>query len=149
MKLHRYEHIDNKKFYDEIMNRVDSSVVTEYMGECFINIGVGLSHRKNFQRYTYRDEMILDGIEDCVRYVHRFDTSKTNPHAYFSKVFERAFLRRIEKEKKQDYIKRKLKMAYLEFHHPDVEWVVEYEEKDQAKRNLNESKSKKNLLRFM
>ena len=73
MKLHRYEHIDNKKFYDEILNRVDSSIVTEYMGECFINIGVGLSHRKNFQQYTYRDEMILDGIVDCVHYVYNFD----------------------------------------------------------------------------
>jgi hypothetical protein len=144
MKLHRYAHIDNKKFHNELSNRVDSSAVTEYMGECFINIGVGLSHRKNFQRYTYRDEMILDGIEDCVRYVHRFDTSKTNPHAYFSKVFERAFLRRIAKEKKQDYIRNKIKMEYLNL--PDLDWVVEYERKNEVR--LSRLRDKKTLLRF-
>ena len=145
MKLHRYEHIDNKKFYDEILNRVDSSIVTEYMGLCFINIGVGLSHRKNFQQYTYRDEMILDGIVDCVHYVYNFDITKTNPHAYFTKVFERAFLRRIAKEKKQDYIRNKLKMECLNL--PDLDWVVEYEKKDEER--LGRIRDRKTLLRFM
>ncbi len=63
--------------------------------------------------------------------MHRFDTSKTNPHAYFSKVFERAFLRRIAKEKKQDYIRNKIKMEYLNL--PDLDWVVEYERKNEVR----------------
>ena len=147
MKLHRYEPIDNKKFHEELASRLDSTTVTEYMGECFMNIGIGVSNRKNFQGYTFREEMILDGIVDCVHYVHRFDVTKTNPHAYFTKVFERAFLRRIAKEKKQYYIVSKLKMTYLNL--PDVEWVVEYEEKDQAKRNLTKIKSNGKFSRFM
>lgn len=143
MKLHRYEHIDNKKFYNEMLSRTDSSVVTKYMGECFINIGVGLSHRKNFQRYTYRDEMILDGIENCVRYVKNFDAKKyTNPHAYFTQIVWFAFLRRIAKEKKQDYIRNKIKM---DLNLPDLDWeevqdLVTSVVEDEKKRYFNENK---------
>ena len=106
MKLHRYENVDNKKMYQEISERKDSTQVTDYMAECFMNIGIGLSHKKNFQRYTYRDEMILDGIEDCVRYCHNFNPEKSkNPFSYFTQIIYHAFLRRIEKEKKQVYVK--------------------------------------------
>ena len=106
MKLHRYENVDNKKLYQEISERKDSTQVTDYMAECFMNIGIGLSHKKNFQRYTYRDEMILDGIEDCVRYCHNFNPEKSkNPFSYFTQIIYHAFLRRIEKEKKQVYVK--------------------------------------------
>jgi len=106
MKLHRYENVDNKKLYQEISERKDSTQVTDYMAECFMNIGIGLSHKKNFQRYTYRDEMILDGIENCVRYCHNFNPEKSkNPFSYFTQIIYHAFLRRIEKEKKQVYVK--------------------------------------------
>lgn len=82
--------------------------IPNYIGECFMKIAEGLSHKPNFINYTYRDEMISDGIENCLQYFNNFDPSKSkNPFAYFTQVIYFAFLRRISKEKKQLYVKYK------------------------------------------
>ena len=76
--------------------------VTNYIGECFLKIVNHLSYRPNFINYTYREEMISDGIENCLQYVHNFNPEKSdNPFAYFTQIIYYAFLRRIQKEKKQ------------------------------------------------
>jgi hypothetical protein len=36
--------------------------IPNYIGECFMKIAEGLSHKPNFINYTYRDEMMSDGI---------------------------------------------------------------------------------------
>ena len=83
--------------------------VTNYIGECFLKIANHLSYRPNFINYTYREEMISDGIENCLQYVHNFNPEKSdNPFAYFTQIIYYAFLRRIQKEKKQDYVKNKM-----------------------------------------
>ena len=83
--------------------------VTNYIGECFLKIANHLSYRPNFINYTYRDEMISDGIENCLQYVHNFNPDKSNnPFAYFTQIIYYAFLRRIQKEKKQTVIKQKM-----------------------------------------
>ena len=127
MKLHRYNKVDNVKFYNQFVEQPkDGFVVTDYMAECFINIGVGLSHSKNFQGYTYRDEMILDGIEQCIKYCRNFNPKKSkNPFSYFTQITKNSFLRRMEKEKKQQYIVAKLNS--IKYDTPDPEWVVEWE----------------------
>ena len=82
--------------------------IPNYIGECFMKIAEGLSHKHNFINYTYRDEMIGDGIENCLMYFENFDTSKSsNAFAYFTQIIYYAFLRRIQKEKKQLYVKYK------------------------------------------
>jgi hypothetical protein len=82
--------------------------IPNYIGECFIKIAEGLSHKYNFINYTYRDEMVADGIENCLMYFENFDVTKsTNPFAYFTQIIYYAFLRRIQKEKKQLYVKYK------------------------------------------
>ena len=82
--------------------------IPNYIGECFMKIAEGLSHKPNFINYTYRDEMISDGIENCLMYFENFDPAKSkNPFAYFTQVIWYAFLRRIQKEKKQTYVKYK------------------------------------------
>ena len=82
--------------------------IPNYIGECFMKISEGLSHKPNFINYTYRDEMISDGIENCLMYFNNFDPEKSkNPFAYFTQVIYFAFLRRIQKEKKQLYVKYK------------------------------------------
>lgn len=82
--------------------------VTDYIAECFLKIAEHLSHRPNFINYPYREDMIGDGVENCLLYAHNFDSSKsTNPFSYFTQIIYYAFLRRIEKEKKQSYIKYK------------------------------------------
>lgn len=82
--------------------------IPNYIGECFMKIAAGLSHKPNFINYTYRDEMISDGIENCLMYFNNFDPSKSkNPFAYFTQIIYYAFLRRIQKEKKQLYVKYK------------------------------------------
>jgi hypothetical protein len=82
--------------------------IPNYIGECWMKIAEGLSHKPNFISYTYRDEMISDGIENCLMYFDNFDPDKSNnPFAYFTQIIYYAFLRRIQKEKKQLYIKYK------------------------------------------
>jgi len=80
--------------------------VTEYIGKCFLDIATHLSYRPNFIGYSYREEMISDGIENCLMYCSNFDSAKSsNPFSYFTQIIYYAFLRRIQKEKKQQYIK--------------------------------------------
>ena len=89
-------------------NKTKEPAIPNYIGECFMKIAEGLSHKPNFINYTYRDEMISDGIENCLMYFENFDPSKSkNPFAYFTQVIYFAFLRRIQKEKKQLYVKYK------------------------------------------
>ena len=83
--------------------------ISNYIGECFLKIANHLSYRPNFINYTYREEMISDGIENCLQYVHNFNPEKSpNPYAYFTQIIYYAFLRRIQKEKKQSHVKNKL-----------------------------------------
>ena len=82
--------------------------IPNYIGECWMKIAEGLSHKPNFINYTYRDEMVSDGIENCLMYFENFDPTKSsNPFAYFTQIIYYAFLRRIQKEKKHLYIKYK------------------------------------------
>lgn len=88
---------------------LDRPRIPEYLGECILKIATKLSHKSNFINYSYRDDMILDGIENCMQCMHSFDPTKSsNPFAYFTQVIYFAFLRRIAKEKKQSYIKGRL-----------------------------------------
>jgi hypothetical protein len=82
--------------------------VPNYIGECIMKIAQHLSYKPNFINYTYKDEMISDGIENCLLYIDNFNSEKSsNPFAYFTQIIYYAFIRRIQKEKKQTYVKYK------------------------------------------
>lgn len=82
--------------------------VPNYIGSCIMLIATRLATKPNFSGYSYKEEMISDGIENCLQYIHNFDPEKSsNPFAYFTQIIWYAFLRRIQKEKKQTYIKFK------------------------------------------
>lgn len=84
-------------------------IVSNYIGECFLKIATHLSYRPNFINYMYKDDMICDGIENCIQYIDNFDPEKSsNPFAYFTQIVYYAFLRRIAKEKRQMEIKEKI-----------------------------------------
>lgn len=87
--------------------------ITEYIGICFIKIAENLARKPNFMNYQYKDEMQSDGVENCLLYAYNFDPTKSsNPFSYFTQIIYYAFLRRIQKEKKQAYIKyKKLEMS--------------------------------------
>ena len=113
-------YVDNKKFLQAMKDWKESCIeaeeageekppVTNYIGQCFLKIANGLSYRPNFINYTYRSEMVSDGIENCLQYIHNFDPDKSNnPFAYFTQIIYYAFLRRIQKEKKQQHIKNQM-----------------------------------------
>ena len=113
-------YVDNKKFHQAMIEWKEQCKdaeesgsepprISNYIGECFLKIANGLSYRPNFINYTYRQEMISDGIENCLQYIHNFDPDKSkNPFAYFTQIIYYAFLRRIQKEKKQTHIKNKI-----------------------------------------
>ena len=92
--------------------------VSNYIGECFLKIAYGLSHKPNFMNYTFKDDMVSDGIENCLQYIHNFNPEKSNnPFAYFTQIIYYAFIRRIQREKKQTHVKHKLieKVDYRAF----------------------------------
>ena len=83
--------------------------ITNYLGECFLKIATHLSYKPNFVNYMFREDMISDGIENCVQYIKNFNPEKSsNPFAYFTQIIHYAFLRRIQKEKRQMDIRSKI-----------------------------------------
>jgi hypothetical protein len=116
MREKKVNYVDNAKFYREIVEhkrRVEDNVqkglepprLSEYIGECIWKIANKLSNKPCFMNYSYKDEMISDGIENCIMYFKDFDPNKTqNPFAYFTQIIYYAFLRRISKEEKNRYI---------------------------------------------
>jgi DNA-directed RNA polymerase specialized sigma subunit len=120
-KRRRSEHyVNNKEFliaiveYKAMVRRAAENGepkprITNYLGECFLKIATHLSYKPNFVNYMFKDDMICDGIENCVQYINNFDPEKSsNPFAYFTQIIHYAFLRRIQKEKKQLEIKSKI-----------------------------------------
>ena len=96
--------------------------VNNYIGSCFLKIATHLSYKPNFVNYMFREDMICDGIENCLQYIDNFDPEKSkNPFAYFTQIIYYAFLRRIQKEKKQLEIKGKIleRSGYDEVMHTD------------------------------
>lgn len=85
--------------------------VSNYIGECILKIANHLSYKPNFINYTYREEMISDGVENCLMYIDNFDPNRSsNPFAYFTQIVWYAFIRRIQREKKQTLIKGRIIM---------------------------------------
>ena len=142
--------------------------IPNYIGECFMKIAEGLSHKPNFINYTYRDEMIADGIENCLMYFANFDETKSNnPFAYFTQIIYYAFLRRIQKEKKQLYVKYKAteqigildEFEMMEFEDGTsnqftlydniAEFIETYEEAKEAKKTAKTAKKPKGIEKFI
>ena len=94
-------------------NETSVPKVPDYIATCFLRIAEGLSHKANFIRYTYREEMVMDAVENCLKAISNYNleaatrTGKPNAFAYFTQITWYAFLRRITKEKKQQEIKLK------------------------------------------
>ena len=120
-KRKRSEHyVNNKEFlaalikYREdkeiaLMKGLPKPPIPRYIGECFLKIANHLSFKPNFVNYMFKEDMISDGIENCVQYIHNFNPEKSqNPFAYFTQIIHYAFLRRIQREKRQLEIKNKI-----------------------------------------
>ena len=111
--------VSYKKKFDKVLSEQDKSErgkswsgkppIPRYIGECFLKIANHLSFKPNFVNYMFKEDMISDGIENCVQYIHNFDPEKSqNPFAYFTQIIHYAFLRRIQREKRQLDIKNKI-----------------------------------------
>lgn len=124
MKKENTHYVNNADFSIAVLEYVKSlqkakregksaPIVTNYIADCFMKIATGLSYKSNFSRYTYREEMVMDAVENCLRAIQNYDidaatrTGKPNAFAYFTQISWYAFLRRIAKEKKQQEIKVK------------------------------------------
>ena len=172
-------YVDNKRLYAEMIKYIrqyneakeegrEPPRASNYIGECIWMIANRLSTNRNFIGYTYREEMIGDAIENCLRYLHNFNPDKsTNPFAYFTQIMYYAFLRRIEKEKKQSYIKYKtmensitmntmVEMAPDDQSHfqamvltMDMDKLAALSEKYDAKQNAKKTQRKKGLEKFI
>ena len=143
----KVHYVNNKEFLEAIVVRKqmlreaeesgDSPPqITNYLGECILKIANHLSYRPNFINYTYRDEMISDGIENSLQYIDNFDPEKSkNPFAYFTQIIYFAFIRRITKEKKQQKIKDRIlkrsniqDMIAVQAHDDESDYQAQYME---------------------
>lgn len=117
-------------------DKVEVPKVPDYVAQCFLRIAEGLSHKSNFSRYTYREEMVMDAVENCLKAINNYNleaatrTGKPNAFAYFTQISWFAFLRRIAKEKKQQDVKLK----YLE--KSGIENFVDLDLADEAAGNI-------------
>ena len=175
------EHYDDNKVFLEEMKKYRKKVlsarkrkrkdppINDYIGECFLKIANHLSYRPNFINYTYKEDMISDGIENCLTYVANFDPEKSNnPFAYFTQIIYYAFIRRIQKEKKQTTIKQKLILksgldeivrqegdneeyqnSYADFLRKNMVVDVEPEKKEKPKTKMIKRKKMSKLEFFM
>jgi hypothetical protein len=124
MKREPQHYVNNKEFSQAVVDYVTSVVearenekdepkITNYIGSCFLKIAEGLSHKPNFFSYTYREEMVMDAVENCIKAIMNYDIKKAtrtglpNAFSYFTQISYYAFLRRIAKEKKQQEIKER------------------------------------------
>lgn len=132
VKRKRIQYVDGERFLNALVDYkkavkaakkadLDKPQIPTYLGECFLKIAEHLSCSPSFSRYSYRDEMISDGVENCLMYFENFNPNtisqskkgnnfgkKTKgPFPYFTQIIYHAFCRRIAKEKKQQYIKAK------------------------------------------
>ena len=113
-------------------NNKELPIVTDYIASCFLKIAEGLSHKSNFSRYTYREEMVMDAVENCLKAINNYNletatrTGKPNAFSYFTQISWFAFLRRIAKEKRQQDVK----MKYLE--KSGIEQFVDLDLADEA-----------------
>jgi hypothetical protein len=145
--------------------KLEKPAIPNYIGECFMKIAEGLSHKPNFINYPHKDEMIGDGIENCLMYFENFDPAKSkNPFAYFTQIIYYAFLRRIQKEKKQLYVKYKateqfgildegemmdvddVMVRQFELYENISEFIETYEESKKAKKAANKPKGIEKFL---
>jgi hypothetical protein len=119
--VHYVNNADFSQAVVEYVKKVNSAkekgkpqpIIPDYIAQCFLRIAEGLSHKHNFIRYTYREEMVMDAVENCLKAIYNYNietatrTGKPNAFAYFTQITWYAFLRRISKEKKQQDIKLK------------------------------------------
>ena len=162
-------YVDNAKFLEEMIeykkqwqiskdNDEELPIISEYLGSVFLKIAQRLSFRPNFINYAFKNDMISDGIENCLHYIHNFNPDKSsNPFAYFTQIIYYAFIRRIQKEKKQLYIKYKsmqnyeISPEYVEYMNYDEDFKTTTDFKnsdfrvvvDEFVHNFEETKKKK------
>ncbi len=162
-------YVDNALFLEEMIeykkqwqiskdNDEELPIISEYLGSVFLKIAQRLSFRPNFINYAFKDDMISDGIENCLHYIHNFNPEKSsNPFAYFTQIIYYAFIRRIQKEKKQLYIKYKsmqnyeISPEYVEYMNYDEDFKTTTDFKnsdfrvvvDEFVHNFEETKKKK------
>ena len=188
MARKKQHYVDNERFLEVMSdyrekylqakdNDTELPIIPDYAGECFLKIAERLSHRPNFINYAFREEMVSDGIENSVMYASNFNPEKsTNPFAYFTQIIYFAFLRRIEKEKKQLYIKYKTMEEYSSLEdHADMggmdseeskaaasgatpltadkrvsiqEFIHAFEEKKRKKKKVKTDKENDNIVSF-
>lgn len=119
MKENQKHYVDNQKFLAEMKKfrtsvieakeqNLERPMISNYIGDCLFKIATHLARKPNFANYTFKEDMVSDGVENCLLYIDNFDPEKSsNPFAYFTQIIYYAFLRRIQKEKKHLYVKYK------------------------------------------
>lgn len=171
MSTVKNEYINNQDFLNALVDykekvkeskdlNTDKPRIPNYIGECFLKIANNLAKRPNFYSYTYKDEMISDAIENCLMYFENFDPNKSsNPFAYFTQICWYAFIRRIDKEKKQQYIKYKAtesfgildeeelrelgddtRLPQIEIYQNMYSFIEQYEKKEEKKKPEKKNK---------
>jgi chorismate mutase len=149
MNTKKPHYVSNKEFslavveYVKKVNQAKENdqpipIVPDYVAQCFLKIAEGLSHKSNFIRYTYREEMVMDAVENCLKAITNYNidaatrTGSPNAFSYFTQICYYAFLRRLAKEKKQQDIKFKFIEQSI------IEDLIQYDNNDGFDHNINQ-----------
>lgn len=167
------QYISNKKLHQELLkfriaydkaieNGTEKPRYNDYIGRCILDISERYATKAKFSGYSYLQEMKSDAIEDCIKYLHNFNPYMyKNPFAYITQIVHNAFIRRIQKEQKNQYIKMKLKQNHqlvsqledstLIIDECDVagSYVKDYEERQRLKKEEQQKKQKKGISKFV
>lgn len=145
-------YVNNKSFlkaliqYREDVENADEDEIVpipEYIGECILQIATNLSTKPNFSGYDFKEDMIYDGVENCLVYVGKFDPERSdNPFAYFTQIIWNAFIRRIKKEKKKMYVVLKMQEEQDLEREQDTEWKGSQGDVNYDKQNFHENMTK-------
>ena len=144
--LSTIDHEQRKRVIDQFIEDGNTlPQITNEIGDIFLKMANNIPHKYNFNRYPFKEEMIGDGIIDCIKYVDSFDVTRTNPFAYFTQAINNAFIRRIVKERKQVYIKSQIlsnmnvDIHELQEHDEDGEFTNAFKEYMSAYNNFDGS----------
>lgn len=83
-------------------NNKELPVMSRYLGESIMRMANRLATSPRFRNYSYREEMISNGVLAAVKYAHRFDGDRfDNGFAYVTQILFSHFIITIKSEKKK------------------------------------------------
>ena len=99
-------YLSNNEMFKEVIKCQLDDQISDKLGRMFMIMSRRIATKPNFSGYSYKEEMIGNGVVACCGALHKFDPDKsTNTFAYYTSIIHNAFIQILNKEKKQQDIR--------------------------------------------